>query len=120
MTLMAGLPAALWRLGAVEVPLTRGVEVADIDQSVCPVAGDPGNVRPGLPGAIAPGLGDGTGLGGGLLVKRQAGIWTATIPQRIGEIAEARPARLALRGGLGGGLEMRDQRLQQARIAGAR
>ena len=46
MTSMAGLPAFLSRLGALELPLARGVEVADITEGDRPVAGDPGEVRP--------------------------------------------------------------------------
>ncbi len=106
-------------LGAVEVPLARSVEVAGLPESVGPVAGDRGDIRPGLARVFTVGLGGGAGLGGGLLVEGQAGIGAAAIPQRIGKVAEAGPARLALRGGLGGGLQMREQARQQAGIAGA-
>ena len=96
-------------LGTLEMPLARGVEVAGHRESVRPVAGDRGKIRPCLARVFTPGLGGGAGLGGGLLVEGQARIRAARIPQRIGEVAEARPARLALRGRLGGGLQVREQ-----------
>ena len=60
--------------------------------------------------------GSGVSLDGGLLEEGQTGIIAAYIIQRIGENAEAAPARLALGGGLGGGLQVREQVCHQVGI----
>lgn len=115
-----GRPARFFLgLGALDVPAARAVEVADLQESAGPVAGDPGDIRPCPAPVFSLRLGGGASLGGGLLVEGQAGIGAACAHQRIGEIAEATPARPALRGGLGAGLQVREQFRQQARVAGA-
>lgn len=101
------------------MPPARVVEVADRRESVGPVAGDRHDIRPCLAGHFPSGLGGGAGLGSGLLVEGQTGIGAACIPQRIGEVAEAGPARLALRCGVGGQLQVREEFRQQIGIVDA-
>lgn len=119
-TWTTGRPTFFFASVELELPLARGVELADITERVRPVTGDRGEVRPSLLRAIASGLGDGARLGGGLLEEGLAGIGPATTVQRIGEVAQAGPARLARRRRLGRRLKMRDQRRQQARLPAAR
>ena len=113
-----GATRFLLRLGAIKMPLARGVEVARHHEAFAQLPVIQARSAHAWR-RFASGLGRGASLGGRLLVEGQAGIGAACIPQRIGEIAEAGPARLALRGGLGGGFQVREQALQQARIAGA-
>ena len=118
----SGAPRVFRCLGALNLPLARGIEVADISESIRPISGDRADIRPGQARAGAAGrsgLGGAAGLGCGLFVKRQTGIGAASAIQRIGEVAEARPTRAARRSGCGGGLQMREQRGEQEWIAGA-
>ena len=83
----SGTPRFSVGLGAVVAALACGVEVADMPESIRPVAGDPSDIRPCLASVLALGLGDGSGLRRGLFEEQQAGIGLAGISQCISEIA---------------------------------
>jgi len=61
-------------------PSVTCAQVPDIAKSVCPVAGDRGQVRPRLPRSVAADLRSGAGLGGSLFVEREAGVRAAAVP----------------------------------------